>query len=69
MRPAAQLVELGARDIQASADSREVRIDEVGVEGVSYPVAVVGVGRSHADTPSRTAEWSSTSITRFEELT
>ena len=42
MRQAAQLVELGARDIQASADSREVRIDEVGVEEVSYPVAVTG---------------------------
>ena len=42
MRPAAQLVELGAQDIQASADSREVRIDEVGVEGVSYPVVVAG---------------------------
>lgn len=42
MNAAERLLALGVEDVQASADAREVAIDEVGVEELSYPIAVEG---------------------------
>lgn len=36
-----EATKVGIADVQAEEDSRGVKIDEVGIEGLSYPVAVV----------------------------
>jgi GTP cyclohydrolase I len=42
MTAAEQLLALGVEDVQAGGDHREVAIDEVGVDELTYPVAVAG---------------------------
>ncbi|MDX6608851.1 MAG: cyclohydrolase [Solirubrobacterales bacterium] len=42
MNPAEQLAALGVEDVQATRDERGVLIDEVGIDGLSYPIAVEG---------------------------
>lgn len=42
MNAAERLLALGVEDVQATGDAREVPIDEVGIEELSYPIAVEG---------------------------
>lgn len=45
---AESIIELGIRDVQASGDARQVRIHEVGIQDLSYPIGVAdGSGRIH----------------------